>query len=126
MPAPSEHPRSSTALLDQVEAALGQVASIDLDELAGEDLTEAVMRLQQLRGTLDVAEGRVLARWDSLGEWRPSGAKVASAWLAWKQRIPVGVARQRLRHARAIRELPLIEEAWVAGEIVTDHQVEIE
>ena len=121
MPAPSEHPRSSTALLDQAEAALAQLASFDLDELAGDDLTDAVMRLQQLRGALDVAEARILARWDSLGEWRPSGAKTASAWLAWQQRIPVGVARQRLRHARAMRDLPLVEEAWATGEIDRSH-----
>ena len=121
MDAPSEQPRSSTALLDQAEAALERLTSLDLDELAGDDLTDAVLRLQRLRGKLDVAEARVLARWDSLGEWRPSGAKTASAWLSWKQHIPVGVARQRLRHARAIRELPLIERAWVAGEIDRSH-----
>ncbi|MET0903973.1 MAG: DUF222 domain-containing protein [Acidimicrobiales bacterium] len=121
MPTSAEHPRSSTALLDAAAHALERLASFDLDTLAGEELTTAVMRLQELRGALDVAEGRVLARWDSLGEWRPSGAKTAAAWLAWKQRIPIGVARQRLRHGRALRDLPSVEKAWAAGEIDRSH-----
>ena len=98
VPAPHEQsPRSSTAVLDAAAAALDALASLDLDAMVGDELTETVLRTQQLRGALDVAEARVLARWDSLGEWRPSGAKTASAWLAWKQRIPIAVARQRLR-----------------------------
>src|SRR5688572_28613597 len=121
MPAPSEPPRSPTALLGQAATVLDALASLDLDVMAGDDLTEAVLRLQELRGALDVAEARVLARWDSLGEWRPSGAKTGSAWLAWKQRIPIAVARQRLRHARAVRDLPLSEEAWADGEIDRAH-----
>ena len=121
MHAPDEQPRSSAALLESAGDALEALASLDLDSLAGDDLTDAVLELQHLRGALDVAEARVLARWDSLGEWRPSGAKTASAWLAWKQHIPVGVARQRLRHGRAIRDLPAIEKAWKAGEVDRSH-----
>ena len=98
MSAADEQRRSSTALLEAAADALDGLAALDLDTLAGDDLTDAVLRLQELRGAFDVAEARVLARWDTLGEWRPSGAKTAAAWLAWKQRIPIGVARQRLRH----------------------------
>jgi hypothetical protein len=41
--------------------------------------------------------------------------------LAWKQQVPIGVARQRIRHARALRSLPTIEEAWAAGDIDRSH-----
>jgi Domain of unknown function (DUF222) len=119
--APHEPARSPAALLEQASGALTELAALDLDPMVGDDLTDAVLRLQELRGALDVADARVLARWDSSGEWRPSGAKTAAAWLAWKQHIPIGVARQRLRHARAMRELPLIEEAWAAGDIDRAH-----
>ena len=116
-----EQPRSSRALLDTAASVLGELASIDLDTMVGEDLSDAVLRMQQLRGALDTAEARVLSRWDALGEWRPSGAKTGAAWLAWKQHLPIGVARQRLRHARALRDLPEVEEAWAAGEIDRSH-----
>ncbi len=121
MSAPDEQPESSTALLAQVRSGLEGLAALDLDAMVGEDLTEVVMEVQRLRGAFDVAEARVLARWDSLGEWRPSGAKTPAAWLAWKQHLPIAVARQRLRHARAMRDLPLVEEAWAGGEIDRSH-----
>ena len=63
----------------------------------------------------------MLSRWDAQGAWRASGAKTGAAWLAWKQRVPIQVARQRLRHARAMRTLPAIEEAWAAGDIDRAH-----
>ena len=123
MPAPHEPwPRPSAALLEQAKTVLAGLASLDLDSVAtGQELTDCVVAMQELRGALEVAEARVLARWDASGEWRPSGAKSAAAWLAWQQRIPVGVARQRLRHARAIRDLSLVEEAWASGEIDRSH-----
>ena len=121
MAAPDERPSSLAARLERAGTALADLSDIDLDRAMSGELTDAVMRMQELRGALDAAEARVLARWDSSGEWRPSGAKTAAAWLAWKQRIPVGVARQRLRHARAMRDLPLIEQAWIDGEIDRSH-----
>jgi hypothetical protein len=102
-------------------AALRALAAIDLDTFTGDELTEAVLDLQKVRGALDVAEARVLSRWDAQGEWRPSGARSGAAWLAWKQRLPIGVARQRIRHARAMRDLPAVEEAWRNGEIDRAH-----
>ena len=122
MPTPdAQQPGCSSAVLSHAAAALDALAALDLDSLSGEELTEVVQRAQQLRGALDVAEARVLARWDARGEWRPSGSKTASAWLAWKQRIPIAVARQRVRHARAMRDLPAVEAAWAAGEVDRCH-----
>ena len=67
------------------------------------------LALQRMRGALDAGEARVLSRWDAQRCWQPSGAKTGAAWLAWQQRIPIQVARQRLRHARALRTLPAVE-----------------
>ena len=65
----------------------------------------------------------MLARWGAQGCWRASGAKTGAAWLAWQQRIPIEVARQRLRHAKALRTMPTVEAAWAAGEIDRAHVV---
>ena len=107
--------------LERAQDAIGALAALDLDRLTGEELTDLVMASQRLRGALEVSEARVLARWDAAREWQPSGAKTAAAWLAWQQRLPVQVARQRMRHARALRELPAVEKAWAAGEIDRSH-----
>lgn len=108
-------------VVDRAAAVLAELHELDLDGLADDPLCEAVLAMQRLRGGLDAAEARMLSRWDAQGCWRPSGAKTGAAWLAWKQRIPIQVARQRLRHARALRTLPAIEEAWAAGHIDRSH-----
>ena len=108
-------------VLDRARAVLAELRDVDLDGLADDTLSEAVLSMQRLRGGLDVAEARVLSRWDAQRCWQPSGAKSGAAWLAWKQRVPIGVARQRLRHARALRDLPAIEEAWATGDLDRAH-----
>jgi hypothetical protein len=111
------------AVLDRAVTALADLRALDLDCVGDEVLTETVLSLQRLRGSLEVAEARVLARWEAQGCWRPSGAKTAAAWLAWKERLPIGVARQRVRHARALRTMPAVEQAWGDGEIDRSHVV---
>ncbi|MGH9274265.1 MAG: DUF222 domain-containing protein, partial [Acidimicrobiales bacterium] len=108
-------------VLDRAAAVLAELREVDLDGLTDDTLSEAVLSMQRLRGRLDADEARVLSRWDAQRCWQPSGAKTGAAWLAWKQRVPIGVARQRMRHARALRSLPAIEDAWAAGDIDRSH-----
>ena len=108
-------------VLQRAAAVLAELGDVDLDGQADDTLTEAVLATQRLRGALDVAEARLLSRWDAQRCWQPSGAKTGAAWLAWKQRVPIGVARQRLRHARALRALPAVEAAWSTGDLDRAH-----
>jgi hypothetical protein len=108
-------------VLLRASGVLEELRSFDLDGVDDDTLTDAVLAMQRLRGRLDVAEANVLGRWDAWRVWQPSGAKTAAAWLAWRQHVPIGVARQRVRHARALRALPEVEHAWAAGEIDRAH-----
>jgi hypothetical protein len=108
-------------VLDRAAEVLAELRAVDLDGVADDSLSDAVLAMQRLRGGLDVAEARVLSRWDARGCWRASGAKTGAAWLAWKHRVPIQVARQRLRHARALRTLPAVEQAWATGDIDRAH-----
>jgi hypothetical protein len=108
-------------VLQRAHAALAELREVELDGLADATLSDALLSMQRLRGGLDVAEARVLSRWDAQGCWQPSGARSGAAWLAWKERVPIGVARQRLRHARAMRTLPAVEESWAAGDLDRAH-----
>jgi hypothetical protein len=110
-----------TDVLHRVGAALAELREVDLDGVDDDTLAEAVLAMQGLRGGFESAEAELLARWESQGGWRASGAKTAAAWLSWQQRIPIEVARQRLRHARAVRDLPAVAEAWAGGEIDRAH-----
>ena len=129
---PSDHVDSSgpgvegdpvdwAAALAAATGALAVLGALDLDAVGDDELSELVLAHQQLRSQIEASEARVLARWDARGCWRPTGAKTGAQWLAWQQRVPIQVARQRLRHARATRELPAVAEAWAAGSIDRAH-----
>ncbi len=108
-------------MLERVAEALAELEDLDLDGLSVEELNEAVAGFQRLRGKFEAAEARVLSRWDADRCWRLNGARTAGAWLGWKCRLPAGVARQRVRHARAMRELPEVARAWSDGDIDRSH-----
>ncbi len=104
-----------------VATAARALTALDADALSDAELTGVVLELQHLRAQLDAVEAEALARWDADRCWQDEGAKTGAAWLAWKQRIPITVARQRIRHARAMRALPEVASAWAAGEIDRAH-----
>jgi hypothetical protein len=89
--------------------------------LSSEELNEAVVAFQELRARVDAGEARLVARWDAVTAWRLDGAKTPAGWMAWRTRLPVEEARRRVRHARAVRDLPALGEAWAAGEIDRTH-----
>src|SRR5687768_9780245 len=111
------------SVLDRAAEVLAELADRDLDGLTDDELHAEVLEFQRLRGALESAEARVLSRWDARRVWRVDGAKTAAAWLSAKQRLPIQTARQRVRHARAMRTLPEVERAWGAGEIDRTHLI---
>ncbi|MGQ0430989.1 MAG: DUF222 domain-containing protein [Microthrixaceae bacterium] len=110
----------AVALLDTASSAVGRV---DPDGMTASELTDALLQMQRLRGQLEAAEARVLARWDADRVWQASGAKSGAAWLTREQRLPIQTTRQRIRHARALRTLPAVEGAWASGEIDRTHLI---
>jgi hypothetical protein len=110
-----------TDVLHHMADALAELRAVDLDGVADEALADAVLMMQRLRGGFEASEARLLTRFESQGGWRASGAKSAAAWLSWNEQIPIETARQRLRHGRAVRDLPAVAEAWVDGEIDRAH-----
>jgi hypothetical protein len=74
-------------------------------ELAGH-LTAATCRFLLLVGDFDARRG-----WES---WElPS----CGAWLAWKCQLAPGTAREQVRVARALRDLPVIRSGFAAGRL---------
>src|SRR5436309_3420816 len=53
---------------------------------------------------------------DESGEWQTDGATSMSAWLAGRFCMARGTARELVRVARALRELPAIHAASAHGE----------
>ena len=108
----------AAALLDGAFAA---VAQVDPEGMTSGELTEAVLRDAASAGP---ARGHRSAGAGAVGcgsGVAALGREVGAAWLAREQRLPIQVTRQRIRHARALRTLPEVEEAWAAGEIDRTH-----
>ena len=84
----------------------------DLDRLTDEITT--------LCGHLDAAEYRLLELIRDLDERAPWGeweVKSCAHWLNWKCGIAIGAAREKVRVAHALVDLPLVCEAFREGRL---------
>ena len=77
----------------------------DIVSLASQ-LTAASARLIGLIGEYDAAEG-----------WRDWGVRSIAHWLTWKTGIGLHAAREQVRVARALRELPMVAAEFAAGRL---------
>ena len=81
----------------------------DLDRLGDE--------IAELSAHLDAATARLLdliREFDARGGWN-TGFRSCAAWLAWRVGLDLGVARERVRVARALGTLPLLAEGPAAS-----------
>lgn len=75
--------------------------------------------IAELSAHLDAATGRLLALirdFDAHGGWN-SGFRSCAHWLSWRVGLDLGAARERVRVARALGELPLLAAALARGEL---------
>src|SRR6201997_248882 len=89
------HPGPAPIPLERLEA--------QICELAGH-LTAATCRFLVLLGDFDDRRG--WASWDMSS---------CAAWLSWKCQMTSGTAREHVRVARALRDLPVIRDEFAAG-----------
>ncbi|MDD9968839.1 MAG: DUF222 domain-containing protein, partial [Myxococcales bacterium] len=85
-----------------------------------EDLDGLEDALTHLAAHLNAAEHRflvLLERFDRTGGNLGDGLKSTAHWLNWKCGIALGAARERVRVARALPNLPQISEAFARGEL---------
>jgi hypothetical protein len=116
-----EHTYDPGMALERLAAAIDDLESRDLDGVGASALDGEVAELVRQRSRLEAIEAQVLGRWDASQEWRASGARSAAACLAWRTRLPLQECGRRLRVARALRALPKVAAAWVAGRIDAAH-----
>ncbi len=58
---------------------------------------------------------------ETWGEWATDGAKSAASWIAVSANMPVKVARRQVKRGRALRQLPVVSEAYANGAVTTTH-----
>ncbi len=59
----------------------------------------------------------LIAEFDRLQGWEPEGHRSSAHWLAYRTGIDLGAAREKVRAARALMELPQIRAAMELGEL---------
>ncbi len=85
-----------------------------------DDLEHLGDEIAELAAHLDAATHRFLtliARFDESDGWGYQGALTCAHWLSWRVGLDLGAAREHVRVARALRELPQIDEALRRGQI---------
>ena len=60
---------------------------------------------------------KLLAEFDDKGGWHGDGIRSFAHWLNWKIGMGETMGREKVRVARAITDLPLIDEAFSKGEV---------
>jgi Domain of unknown function (DUF222)/HNH endonuclease len=79
--------------------------------------SESIVFFQRLRSQLDYAISTSAESFDQWGPWLSSGAQTSTAWVDTTCHIPKKEAKAQLRRGRALPGLPLVAEAWAAGDI---------
>ena len=60
---------------------------------------------------------KLIAEFDAMDGWSRQGAMSCAHWLSWRIGLAPGAAREQVRVALALRELPKIDAAFACGEL---------
>ena len=100
---------TGTASLDEHRAAV--LRRRDEAERLGDDIAELAARIQAATYELLV----MIRAFDEREGW--SGFKSCAHWLNWRTGLALGAAREKVRVARALEDLPLLSDAMRRGQI---------
>jgi hypothetical protein len=103
---------------DELSAAIDRLVAVDPAELADPETTLA---LQREAARLAALATRSVAALDESQTWKDDGALSASHWLRFSARLPIDKAKRQVWLGAALAELPVVNTAWLAGEINDCH-----
>ena len=98
--------------VDRIPCSTGDAMAMPVEHLEA--------RICALAGHLTAATCQFLqlvADYDERSGWAASEMPSCAAWLAWKCQLAPGTAREQVRVARALRQLPVITAQFAAGRL---------
>ncbi len=107
--------------VEQLNAAIDAVSTLDPDTLTDAELDQAMIQLQQQRARLGAVAARLLARWDSRRVWADDQSRSAATRLSRDTNCSITTARVELRRARQLTSMPATATAVSAGDLSLDH-----
>ena len=109
------------AAVDAVSAGVDSLFEAGVEPANARDAVACIAEFEQMRRRMDAAQMVLLGDIDSRGLFRPDGHGSAKIMMRHVGGLSNGEAAVRQKVARMLTALPLIREAYVAGEIGTDH-----
>jgi len=110
--------RSHTAELHRVLDEMLAVAPADLDD---DTLHDDVIELQAVTARLTALKASRVAEWSRRALWNTDGSTCASSRLASEAGLAPSAARDEVRRANALAEMPAAAAALAAGDISVAH-----
>src|SRR5436190_13595698 len=95
-----------------------EIFETELSEL--DEVDALADRIASSAATVDATMHKLLAhirRFDELTGWARQGAKSCAHWLSWRVGEALGAAREKVRVARALGGLPVLDAAFAKGEV---------
>ncbi len=114
----NETPASSGPEFDAREAAPSPMpASAAVDSRAIEELDAAICRLARHLHSQTYRLLVLILEFDERLGWAKWSYKNCAEWLAWRCQLSISAAREKVRTAHALRELPAVSAALAAGKL---------
>jgi hypothetical protein len=88
--------------------------------LSMEEIAAMGEAIAETAAIIDVATHRFLSQlreFDRVDGWHRAGALSCAHWLSWRVGMDLGAAREKVRVARSLGELPVVDDALRKGEI---------
>jgi hypothetical protein len=108
-------------LLERLEAALDELAALDVDTVDDGALDDTVVALSAVSTRLEAVWCRMIGRWDARQVWADDGSKAPGARLARATHRRRGDCDRLVRRARDLAAMPHSEAAYATGEIHGAH-----
>ncbi|MHB1582838.1 MAG: HNH endonuclease signature motif containing protein, partial [Acidimicrobiales bacterium] len=102
--------------IERLVAALDELVAAGPEALAE---ASAIEVLERQLSRLEAVVCQSAAAYEASGDWMPSGARTATAWLATRTRLPKSAAARQLRLGRQAAERAVAGRAWEQGDIGT-------
>ncbi len=110
--------RSVCDVLETFREAVDALVGVDRTLLAdGESMVELLSELSRVEAVVC----RQTAAFDASGAWALDEAPNSTVWVTTSARVARRQSRRRLSIGRALRAMPLVEQAFLAGVLTAEH-----
>jgi hypothetical protein len=106
--------------MSTLRSALDELRSEDLRVSSDEELGEDLVELERASRVLEAERCRRLVEVERRGAWSIDGHLSVVSWLAARLRVGFGRASQQVKLARALRQMPVTQEALGSGELSSE------